>query len=72
MDWWAHTDICCQRLAHAPEGSLQFGQVERPLHACVWESVVLGFERDAWVATMLTQHPDPEAYLQARLPDGAH
>ena len=72
MDWWAHNDICCQRLAHSAEGSLRFAPVDRPLHACVWEAVVLGFERDAWVATTLTTHPDPQAYLDLQLPDGAY
>lgn len=70
MDWWAHTDICCQRLAHAAEGSTELSSVERPLLACVWESVVLAFERDAWVATMLTAHPDPQAYQDHWLPEG--
>ncbi len=72
MDWWAHTDICCQRLSHAEPGSAEFVPVDRPLLACVWESVVLSFERDAWVSTMLTTSPDPEAYLDTRLPNGAY
>ena len=29
MDWWAHSHICCQLVAHAPEGSLQFTPVDR-------------------------------------------
>ncbi len=72
MDWWAHADICCQRLAHAEPGSAEFAPVDRPLLACVWESVVLSYERDAWVTTMLTTSPDPQAYLAMRLPDGAY
>lgn len=72
MDWWAHTDICCQRLSHLAPGSAEFVPVDRPLLACIWESVVLAFERDAWVRTILTTNPDPEAYLNTRLPDGAY
>ncbi len=72
MDWWAHTDICCQRLSHAEKGSTEFVPVDRPLLACVWESVILSFERNAWVSTMLTASPDPQAYLDTRLPDGAY
>lgn len=72
IDWWAHGDICCQRLVHAQEGSREFAPITRPLLGCVWESVVLGFERDAWVRTMLTERPDPTAYLALRLPEGRH
>ena len=70
MDWWAHTDICCQLLAHAPSDTAAFTAVERPLLACVWEAVVLAAERDAWVATMLTERPAPEAYLSRWLSEG--
>lgn len=72
MDWWAHSDICCQLLAHADAGCDTFRLVQRPLLACVWEAVVLSWERDAWVRTMLTAAPHPEAYLGALLPSGAH
>jgi hypothetical protein len=30
---------------------------------CVWDIQVIAFERDAWVATMLSAEPDPAAYL---------
>lgn len=30
---------------------------------CVWDLDVIGFERDAYVATVLTRSPDAEAYL---------
>lgn len=72
MDWWAHTDICCQVLAHAALGSTTFVPIQRPLHACVWESVALAFERAAWVQTMLTDHPNPQAYLTHQLPEATY
>lgn len=72
FDWWAHQDICCQLLAHADTGTSEFHAVERPLLACVWESVVLNHERVAWVQTMLTADPGPQAYLDQQLPDGAY
>ena len=68
MDWWAHKDICCQRLARADPGSADFVDVsDRPLMACVWELRVIAHERDAWIEHMLTPAPDPEGYLADRL-----
>lgn len=72
MDWWAHGDITCQVMAHADQGSTVFTAINRPYLACVWETVVIAHERDAWVDTMLTKHPDPDAYLTRRLSDGNH
>lgn len=37
---------------------------------CVWDLELVGFERDAFVATMMNGAPDPEHYLE-RQPDGA-
>lgn len=72
-DWWAHNDICCQLLAHtAWPINAEFSPTNRPLLACVWETVVLAAERDAWVDTMLTDTPRPLAYLDRRLPDGRY
>jgi hypothetical protein len=72
-DWWAHSEICCQLLAHAPwPTSADFAPVDRPLLACVWEAVVISAEREAWVETMLNGHPQPEAYLERRLPEGSY
>lgn len=71
VDWWAHGDICCQLLSHADDSRpLRFAPVRPSLVACAWELVPIGFERTAWVETMLTERPDPEAYLARRLPDG--
>lgn len=71
--WWAHGDICCQRMALAPPGTRAFASVgERPLHACVWEQVVIGHERDAWVRRMMKAAPDAEGYLADRLADGSY
>jgi len=73
MHWWAHDDICCQRLGHAKAGSTQFRSVsDRPLMACVWELVVIDHERRSWVRHMLSDEADPNAYLADRLPDGLY
>jgi hypothetical protein len=49
-----------------------FLRVERPLLACVWETVVISAERNAWVETMLATAPQPSLYLDTRLPDGGY
>lgn len=76
MHWWAHADICCQRMVSARLESApvmsDFSPVERPFHACVWEAVVINHEYRAWVGSMLTADPDPDRYLRDVLPDGLH
>ncbi|MEM7243930.1 MAG: hypothetical protein AAF533_01225 [Acidobacteriota bacterium] len=73
MDWWAHAEICCQVLVHAPVGPAPvFETSTRPFQACVWEHVVVAHEHRAWVETMLTEKPDPAAYLADVLPVGEH
>jgi len=66
LHWWAHGDICCQRLFHsAPETTAFAPMADRALVACVWELAVIAAERQAWIDTMMTAAPDPEAYLAA-------
>lgn len=73
VDWWAHKDILCQRLAFADYTSGQFASVDhRPLHACVWEQIIHAHERNAWVKHMMTPSPDLEAYLADQLGDGLY
>ncbi|SIO52073.1 hypothetical protein SAMN05444722_3021 [Rhodovulum sp. ES.010] len=73
LDWWAHGDICCQRLFRAdPEGGVFLPMLGRPLLACVWELAVIEAERRAWIETMMTPTPNPSAYLATALPDGMH
>ena len=64
MDWWAHGDILCQRLACDTRDG--FAAVEdRPLLACIWELEVIAAERDAFVAHMMRETPDRAAWLRA-------
>ncbi len=73
IHWWAHRDICCQRMALAPKGTTSFaGQDDRPLHACVWEQVVISHERDAWIRFGTAPVPDHEGYFGYRLADGRY
>ncbi len=58
MDWWAHGDILCQRLARAEPGAAAFAPMDgRPLLACVWELEALAEERALWIEHVLTDAP---------------
>lgn len=75
LHWWAHGDICCQRLAASIHGAdaaqAVFEYVDhRPFHACVWEGRVISFEHQAWMANALTADPNIPGYLEATLQDG--
>lgn len=73
MDWWAHGDMGCQLLSRCRVGGdAAFEAVHKPYFACVWEMVVINHERNAWVDTILTERPNPEAYLDRWLPPGRY
>ena len=65
MDWWAHGDILCQRLARADADGPFEAMDDRPLMACVWELEVIEEERRAWIARMMQPVPDRAAWLAA-------
>lgn len=70
LDWWADENEL-YHLAYAstpdrPE-ALSCASVTGRI-ACVWDLAVMGFERQAWIDTVLSPpRPDVEAYLRARL-----
>jgi hypothetical protein len=71
--WWIHHDICCQIVSSSPrDDSARFARVTGPLMACVWELIVVDFERRAWISTALRTKPDFHKYLADRLPDGTY
>lgn len=73
LDWWAHGDICCRLLyASNLDQPTLFERVARPLSACVWETVVISHERNAWVNQMMQITPSPGGYLADVLPDGCY
>jgi hypothetical protein len=70
---WIHHDICCHLVSRSPlDDPARFARVAAPIMACVWELLVVEFERRAWVAAALQQKPDLNAYLSARLPAGTY
>ena len=71
--WWTHQDVCCHLVSRAPfDDPVRFARVTAPIMACVWELVVVQFERRAWVSTALQAKPDFDAYLAARLAAGTY
>ncbi|WP_182086650.1 hypothetical protein [Aureimonas sp. ME7] len=70
--WWMPGGILAERLWRRPlDGATGFEPVERPLMACVWELSVIGFERDAYVATVMAGGTQ-NAYLDRTLPEGEY
>jgi hypothetical protein len=71
--WWIDHDICCHIVSSSPPGDpVRFARVTGPLMACVWELVVVNFERRAWISAVLRTQPDLRKYLGERLPDGTY
>jgi len=73
LHWWVQEAICCEALWEShDESPTEFDIAPKPLMACVWELVVIDFERRAWVDTVLRHDGNRDLYLGTRLPDGAY
>jgi len=73
LHWWIQEAICCEALWKSHEATpTEFGTAPKSFMACVWELVVIDFERRAWVDTMLRPDSDRDAYLATRLADGTY
>jgi hypothetical protein len=71
--WWIQQNVCCHIVLRSPlDDPARFVRPAAPITACVWELVIIDFERRAWVATALQAKPAFNAYLAARLPDGTY
>jgi hypothetical protein len=71
--WWIHHDICCHIVSSSPlDDPLRFARATGPVMACVWELIVIDFERRAWISRALGSKPDVGKYLAERLPDGTY
>jgi len=71
VDWWAHENELHHHV-HVSQSSAPTELIEvtsTGLIACVWDLRIIGFERDAWVETVLAnpQGPDLDVYLARRL-----
>jgi hypothetical protein len=65
LGWWDRENELPLRVA------VRYADGWRPARdgesVCVWDLQVIGFERDAWVATMLSDSDDASAYLRRTL-----
>jgi hypothetical protein len=75
INWWEVEDELHHHMFVAdPESDTESETGLRPaqpheLTACIWDLAVLGFERDAWVESVLKRAdgPDLDGYLSAQL-----
>lgn len=71
VDWWADENELHHHIYIAPEERPAELSPAEPdaLTACVWDLAIMGFERDAWLETVMRNPagPDFDAYLAARL-----
>jgi hypothetical protein len=70
VDWWANeNELYHHACASTPDDPRRFEYVTPSgLMACVWDLAVIGFERQAWIDTVLSAAvPDIERYLTLRL-----
>ena len=71
VDWWADENELHHHVWTSPGSApteLEYRGVAGAI-ACVWDAYLIGFERDAWVETVLRNPagPDLGAYLERRL-----
>ncbi len=70
-DWWAEENELHHHVWISPSANPRDLVYRTPsgLAACVWDLAVIGFERQAWLDTVLANPsgPDVEAYLSRRL-----
>jgi len=71
VDWWANENELHHHVyLSKAEAATELAEITATgLIACAWDLRVIGFERDAWVETVLANPagPDLEAYLARRL-----
>lgn len=69
LDWWADENELRHHVfvsyPKAPEALTDVTSTS--LSGCVWDLGLVAFERDAWIATALTDEPDLDRYLARRL-----
>jgi ketosteroid isomerase-like protein len=73
FEWWAYQEILYSFILRAESDTAEFVPLgNQPIRACVWENIVIEFERKAWAKHMLTEQPNPGAYISASLPYGKY
>ena len=73
LHWWVQEVICSEVLWKSlDESPTEFEAATGSFMACVWELVVIDFERRAWIDTVLQHKGNRDLYLGTRLPDRAY
>lgn len=70
--WWDRENEIFNRVWTRPRGIVdaEWSQAQGGETACVWDLLVIGYERDAYVDTLLGSNgPDREGYLSRRFSD---
>ncbi len=70
LDWWYDQEIIKQYMYSSPlDAPGDITRVDNDLLACTWELAVHGFERQAWIDTVLNnpQGPNIAEYLRRQL-----
>lgn len=71
--WWAFDNICSQVLANSSDKDPEtFHAYHGPITACIWEMMIVEFERRAWIENVLSGPRLFSAYQTAKLPDGCY
>lgn len=66
LNWWFDLEILKQRVFSSPlDAPEQITPADPDLLGCIWEQAVHGYERQAWIDTVLKnpEGPDVTAYL---------
>lgn len=69
VGWWANENELYQHVwtAYPPDSGSFSAVAPRGLTGCVWDLAVVGFERQAWIETVLAPpRPDTGDYLGRR------
>jgi hypothetical protein len=62
--WWIQGSVLCQRFyRRLYVDDTPLNMAARPSIGCVWEMAIIQQEQTIWKETMMTEHPDGQAYL---------
>lgn len=65
--WWAQGSVLCQHTYRKQyKDEMPLDTVQRPVVGCVWELTIIDAERRFWSEMMMSDTPDPDAYLATR------
>ena len=70
--WWSIGGILHRHIVSRRADQDGFDLADPSIVACVWEQIVIEYERKAWVRHVLTASPSRSAYLQDVLPNGRY